>query len=57
MPVQISEVVEKGNLVILESTSIGSTEKIAEIILKETNYSYNDIHFAYCRKECCQEIY
>ena len=46
---QISKVIEKGNLVILESTSpIGSTEKIAEIILRETNYSYNDIHFAYC---------
>ncbi len=46
---QISKVIEKGNLVILESTSpIGSTEKIAELILKQTNYSYNDIHFAYC---------
>lgn len=46
---QISRVIEKNNLVILESTSpIGSTEKIAEIILENTKYSLDDIHFAYC---------
>ena len=46
---QISKVIEKGNLVILESTSpIGSTKKISELILEKSNYSYNDIHFAYC---------
>ncbi len=46
---QISKVIEKGNLVILESTSpIGSTKKIAEIILKQASCSINEIHFAYC---------
>lgn len=45
----ISKELKKENLIILESTSpVGTTEKIAEIILNKTGFDSNDIHIAYC---------
>ena len=45
----LSSKVKKGNLVIVESTSpVGTTEKVAELILKESNLDPEEIHFAYC---------
>jgi UDP-N-acetyl-D-mannosaminuronic acid dehydrogenase len=39
---------EKGNLIILESTSPpGTTEMIEEIVLKESDFQKGDIHFAH----------
>lgn len=45
----ISKFIESGNLVILESTSpVGTTEKIAELIEKESGISKDLISIAYC---------
>ncbi len=45
----IVKVLEKDNLVILESTSpVGTTKKIADIIEKKSRFSKKDIYVSYC---------
>ena len=45
----ISSKLKKGNLVIIESTSpIGTTNKVAELIFRESKLNADEIHFAYC---------
>lgn len=47
----LASVVEKGNLIILESTSpVGTTEKVAEWLIDELgpDYSIDDFDFAHC---------
>tara|TARA_B100000886_G_scaffold169383_1_gene115988 strand:- start:16881 stop:18107 length:1227 start_codon:yes stop_codon:yes gene_type:complete len=47
--ISISEFLEPGNLVILESTSpVGTTEKIAELIYEKSGLSKDSISIAYC---------
>ena len=45
----ISKIVEPGNLIIIESTSpVGTTEKVADLICKESGIPINQISIAYC---------
>ena len=45
----IARVIKKGNLVILESTSpLGTTEKVENLISKESNLSKDQFNIAYC---------
>ncbi len=45
----ICKFIKKNSLIILESTSpIGTTEKIYEFINEKTNFTFEEVHFAYC---------
>ncbi len=45
----IIELINEGNLIILESTSpVGTTDEIAELIISKTNLSLDKFHIAYC---------
>ena len=47
--ISISKVIEKGNLVIIESTSpVGTTEEVASIIEQNANLNKSDFSIAYC---------
>ena len=45
----IAKVLEKGNLIVLESTSpVGTTKRIAELIEKKSGLSQTDFYLSYC---------
>ena len=46
---EIAQIIQPGNLVLLESTSpVGTTEKVANVIAEISGFNTNQFHIAYC---------